>query len=184
MATLTEALDELAVNARAWFEAEGFTTTVLVGRHHVAQKGNAGADGGGRVVLVPPGLGDETWGPGKTQDFNGADRRRPIITRVCAIEVHFWSPPDPAATDKDRDSRHRTELLVETFWSRWHTSLRGQLTSGVGGFNDEDAETHQYGSEYVLALTVEKPVTRKQTAPLPENSHLKGAYFMNETEDT
>jgi hypothetical protein len=156
-------LSDVFTQVQANLTAAGITSPFLVGRRHLAEKGT----GGNRIVVIP---NEDTFGAGRTQDFNsktGPGMQAARITRVCGAEVHVWGvPTSPTSLTRDVESMAAAEALLHAFVLQLRAVVRGQWSVASGRWNNETKDV-SYGQEYVLQITVDVPVVDAFLPPLP-----------------
>jgi len=161
---LSDVLTAVATN----LTAAGVTSPFLVGRRHLPQAGK----GGNRIVVIP---NEDTFGAGKTQDFNsktGPGMQAARVTRMAGAEVHVWgTPTSPTSPTADLESMAAAEALLHAFVLQLRAVVRGQWSANSGHWNN-DTKDVTYGQEYVLQITVDIPVVDTFMPPLPMGTTL------------
>jgi hypothetical protein len=156
-------LADVLTAVQAKLTAAGITSPFQVGRRFLAQKGV----GGNRIVVIP---NDDTFGAGKTQDFNsktGPGVQPARITRMAGAEVHVWGVPSSATSPTaDLESMAAAEVLLHAFVLQLRAVVRGQWSAVSGHWNNEIRDVG-YGQEYILQITADIPVVDVFFSPLP-----------------
>lgn len=147
--------------------AAGVTTPFLIGRRFLADKNTAGKN---RIVAIP---NDDTFGAGRTQDFNGGTspgRKSPRVTRIAGAEIHLWGVPITAdSPTRDAEAMAAAEVLLHAFVLQFRAVVRGQ-GGPVSGHWNNDIKDVTFGQEYILQVTVDIPVTDILYPALPVGS--------------